>query len=117
MANNPHSVGIASTGVIEIPEIEGNPIHNEILLALPPSERASLFPQLTFVQLRLRDDLEESGQPIKYAYFVDSGLASVLSSIGGRKERGGWTNRQRGMHGFASSRRPQEQRLAYRGSD
>jgi CRP-like cAMP-binding protein len=78
MANKTRSVRNTSTTV---PEIEGNTVHNEILLGLPRTELASLFPQLTFVQLRLRDILEDSGQPIKYAYFVDSGLVSILSTM------------------------------------
>jgi CRP-like cAMP-binding protein len=78
MANKLRS---ARTTATEIPEIEGKPVHNEILLGLPQLERSSLFPRLTFVQLRLRDVLEEPRQPIKYAYFVDSGLVSVLSTM------------------------------------
>jgi len=61
------------------PEIEGNPVRNLLLLDLPPRECDSAFSQLTFVQLRLRDLLQEPGEPIKYVYFVDSGLVSVLS--------------------------------------
>ena len=61
------------------PEIEGNPVRNLLLLDLPPRECDSAFSQLTFVQLRLRDLLQETGELIKYAYFVDSGLVSVLS--------------------------------------
>jgi CRP-like cAMP-binding protein len=77
MANKPHLSGTS----MKIPEIEGNPIHNEILLSLPRTECAVLFPQLTFMPLRLRDILEDSGQQIKYAYFVDSGLVSILNSL------------------------------------
>ncbi|MGA8619919.1 MAG: Crp/Fnr family transcriptional regulator [Candidatus Sulfotelmatobacter sp.] len=38
-----------------------------------------MFSRLTFVQLRTHDVLQESEEPIKYAYFVDSGLVSILS--------------------------------------
>ena len=61
------------------PNIEGNPVRNELLLGLPSQECDSIFPQLTFVQLRTPDVLQESEEPIRYAYFVDSGLVSILS--------------------------------------
>ncbi|MGB2604620.1 MAG: Crp/Fnr family transcriptional regulator, partial [Candidatus Sulfotelmatobacter sp.] len=61
------------------PSIEGNPIRNELLLGLPSQECDSIFSQLTFVQLRTHDVLQESGEAIQYAYFVDSGMVSILS--------------------------------------
>jgi CRP-like cAMP-binding protein len=61
------------------PNIEGNPVRNELLLGLPSQECDSIFSQLTFVQLRTHDVLQESEEPIQYAYFVDSGLVSILS--------------------------------------
>jgi len=61
------------------PLVEGNPVRNELLLDLPSHECDSIFSQLTFVQLRLRDVLQEAEETIKYAYFVDSGLVSILS--------------------------------------
>jgi CRP-like cAMP-binding protein len=92
MANTPYCAITTST---KVPEIEGNPVHNEILLGLPQLECRSLFPQLTFVQLRLRDLLEEPGQPVKYAYFVDSGLVSILSTMeDGRSVEVGLTGKE-----------------------
>ncbi len=61
------------------PLIEGNPVRNELLLGLPAEERDSIFPELTFVELRTHDVLQETEEPIKYAYFVDSGMVSILS--------------------------------------
>ncbi len=61
------------------PNIEGNPVRNELLLGLPSQECDSIFSQLTFVQLRTHDVLQESEEAIQYAYFVDSGLVSILS--------------------------------------
>ncbi|MCU1302241.1 MAG: transcriptional regulator, Crp/Fnr family [Candidatus Sulfotelmatobacter sp.] len=61
------------------PLIEGNPVRNELLLGLPAQECDSIFSQLTFVQLRTHDVLQDSEEPIKYAYFVDSGMVSILS--------------------------------------
>src|SRR6202166_1281486 len=57
----------------------GNPVRNELLLGLPSQECDSIFPELTFVQLRTHDVLQETEEPIKYAYFVDSGMVSILS--------------------------------------
>lgn len=59
--------------------IEGNPVRNAILLGLPARESDVLLPQLTFVEMRTHDVLEESEQVIRYAYFPDSGLESILS--------------------------------------
>jgi CRP-like cAMP-binding protein len=61
------------------PLIEGNPVRNALLQGLPSLECDSIFSQLTFVQLRTHDVLQESEEPIKYAYFVDSGMVSILS--------------------------------------
>ena len=61
------------------PLVEGNPVRNEILLGLPSQEYGSIFSELTFVQLRTHDVLQETEEPIKYAYFVDSGMVSILS--------------------------------------
>jgi len=70
-----------TTAVKIVPQIEGNTVRSEILLDLPAAESGVIFPQLTFVQLRTHDVLQEPGEPIKYAYFMDSGMASVLSSM------------------------------------
>jgi CRP-like cAMP-binding protein len=61
------------------PLIEGNPVRNELLIDLPSLESDSIFSELTFVQLRSHDILQETEEPIKYAYFVDSGMVSILS--------------------------------------
>lgn len=75
MANRSSSAKVARKAA---PEIEGNPVRNEILLGLPSLERDSVFAPLTFVQMRTHDLLEDVEQPIKYGYFIDSGLVSVL---------------------------------------
>jgi len=59
--------------------IDGNALHNKLLLNLPAKERASVYPELVFLPVRTHDVLNEAGEPIKYAYFVNSGLASVLN--------------------------------------
>jgi CRP-like cAMP-binding protein len=58
---------------------DGNQVHNEILLALPPKERAFLFPKLEFMRLKAHHVLHEPGDSLKSAYFPDSGLVSILS--------------------------------------
>jgi CRP-like cAMP-binding protein len=58
---------------------DGNHIHNEILLGLPPRESDLLFPKLEFVRLMTHHVLHEPGDTLKSAYFCDSGLVSILS--------------------------------------
>jgi CRP-like cAMP-binding protein len=61
--------------------IDGEQMHNEILLSLPRNECGVLFADLEYVQMRTHDVLHEAGQPITHAYFVNSGLASVLNMM------------------------------------
>jgi CRP-like cAMP-binding protein len=62
-------------------KIDGQVVENEILLGLPPKEREALFPQLTFVDLRTHDVLHEPGEPIKYGYFLNTGMTSILTVL------------------------------------
>src|SRR6202030_1185504 len=52
---------------------------NNLLLDLPPKERELMFPKLEFVQLETRYVLHEAADILKSAYFLDSGLVSILS--------------------------------------
>jgi CRP-like cAMP-binding protein len=54
-------------------------VRNKILLELPASERDTLFSKLEFVELPTHSMLHEPGEPITHAYFINDGLASVLS--------------------------------------
>jgi CRP-like cAMP-binding protein len=63
------------------PLIEGNVVRNELLIDLPSLECDLIFSELTFVPLRIHDVLQESEEPIKYAYFVDSGMVSILTIL------------------------------------
>lgn len=54
-------------------------VHNKLLLGIPPSESASLLKKLEFVDFPRAIVLHDVGEPIKFAYFVNSGLASVLN--------------------------------------
>jgi CRP-like cAMP-binding protein len=58
---------------------DGNHIHNQILLDIPPKEREMLFPKLEFVRLKTHHVLHEPGDTLKSAYFCNSGLVSILS--------------------------------------
>jgi CRP-like cAMP-binding protein len=59
--------------------VDGNRIHNEILLNLPPNEIEALLPQLEFMRLNTHHVLHESGDIVKSAYFPNTGLISILS--------------------------------------
>jgi CRP-like cAMP-binding protein len=58
---------------------DGNHIHNEILLGLPPREQELLFPKLEFVRLKTHHVLHEPGDTLRSAWFCNSGLVSILS--------------------------------------
>ena len=65
--------------------IGGHRLRNKILLALPDDERAAIFPELEFVSLPPLTVLVKKGAPIKFAYFVNAGLASVVSNMANKK--------------------------------
>src|SRR5258708_35349783 len=58
---------------------DGNHIHNNILLGLPPKESAMLLARLEVVRLRTHQVLHEPGDTLKSAYFCNTGLISILS--------------------------------------
>jgi CRP-like cAMP-binding protein len=75
--------------------IDGVPVENEILLNLPAQEQGLIFPELVFVELTTHDVLHEAGEPIKFAYFVNGGLASVLSvMVDGKSVEVGLTGKE-----------------------
>jgi len=59
----------------------GNQVRNLILLGLPAGEYSEVFKKLEFVELPTHSVLHEAGERINYAYFIDSGLASVLNVL------------------------------------
>jgi CRP-like cAMP-binding protein len=61
--------------------IDAQPVENEILLGLSVKERGLVFSHLTFVELRTHTVLHEPGEPIHFGYFVNKGLASVLTVL------------------------------------
>src|SRR5437870_1162343 len=60
-------------------QIDGNLVNNKLLLDLPEKECSAIYPLLTYLPLRTHDILHEPGETLKYAYFVDSGMVSILS--------------------------------------
>src|SRR5450631_4145803 len=65
--------------------IKEQQVQNKILLALPKRERAVLFSKLKFVSLPIRTVLNQIGKHIDFGYFMNDGLASVLSIMGDGK--------------------------------
>jgi CRP-like cAMP-binding protein len=59
--------------------MDGQQMHNQILLGLPRNECGVLFAELEYVQLPIRHVLHEAGTPITHGYFMNSGLASFLN--------------------------------------
>ena len=78
MVNKQSRVRVSSDGKGR-PQVDGSSMENELLLGLPSNEGDSIFSKLTFLQLRTHDVLHESEQPIKFAYFMNSGLTSILT--------------------------------------
>jgi CRP-like cAMP-binding protein len=56
-----------------------NRVSNKILLDLPRREYQKLFPRLEWIALPLSLVLNEIAKPIRYGYFVNEGLASILT--------------------------------------
>jgi CRP-like cAMP-binding protein len=68
------------------PEGNGNGVmQNEILLALPNKERSAVLAKLEFMGLPVQTVLNDADQPIKFCYFVNAGLGSVLSVLSNGK--------------------------------
>jgi CRP-like cAMP-binding protein len=63
----------------ERPEVDGSRLENDLLLNLPEREREAIYGQLVFLPLRTHDILNDAAAPIQHAYFMNSGLASVLN--------------------------------------
>jgi CRP-like cAMP-binding protein len=58
---------------------DGNGIHNQLLLGLPPRELELILPKLELVRLKTHHVLHEPGDTLKSAYFCNNGLVSILS--------------------------------------
>jgi hypothetical protein len=80
MAEKPSRIRVKPDGSAPT-AIDGQSVENEILLALPAKEREAIFPQLTFVDLRTHDVLHEPGEPIKFGYFLNTRMTSILTVL------------------------------------
>src|SRR6202142_4313138 len=80
MADKPARLRVKTDGHAP-PTIDGQPVANEILLALPAKERDVIFPQLAFVDLPTHEVLHEPGEPIKFGYFLNTGMTSILTVL------------------------------------
>jgi CRP-like cAMP-binding protein len=65
--------------------IDPRSLRNEILLSLPPKESAALLGELEFVEMHAYDLLNEMGEAIEFCYFMNSGMASILTIMGDGK--------------------------------
>lgn|GEM_PF-5040757 len=57
-----------------------NPIRNRVLAALPKSLRLTVLANCETVSLRMGDVIHAANQPVKYVYFVESGVVSLLAA-------------------------------------
>jgi hypothetical protein len=57
---------------------EGKPVGNKILLALAGAEYRRICPHLEFVDLEQNRSLHEPGAKLRFAYFLNCGLASTV---------------------------------------
>jgi hypothetical protein len=60
-------------------DFHGRQMHNKILLALPNDEYTAIFSKLQFASLPTPTVLNEVAEPIRFAFFLNEGLASILS--------------------------------------
>jgi CRP-like cAMP-binding protein len=60
---------------------DGNSVHNSILLGLPAKERDFVLAKSELVGLPLHTILNEMSEPVEFAYFLNSGLASILTVL------------------------------------
>jgi CRP-like cAMP-binding protein len=65
--------------------VAGQPLKNKLLIALPRVERNVVFPHLEFFVLPVDMNLSEKGATIKFGYFLNEGLASVLNIMESEK--------------------------------
>src|ERR1700687_2029910 len=59
--------------------VDGHTKHNKILLGLPAKEAEVVFALLEFVVLPINTILHDVSEPIKFAYFINEGLASIVN--------------------------------------
>src|SRR5256885_6063505 len=73
------SASVQSSSRSDPQDHDRRPIGSQILRNLPKEERAQILPLLEFVRLKLHQLLNEAGEVIRSAYFLNDGLGSVLT--------------------------------------
>ncbi len=72
-------------GAVPRPELEtvaaNGPLRNRLLSALPAEDLALVRAQLEMVPMRQRDALYEPEEPIRYVYFPETIVASLVSTL------------------------------------
>src|ERR1700746_3873079 len=63
------------------PKSSRDKLRNLILLGLPAKECDAILKNLEFIELPTPFVLHEAGEPIKFVYFIESGLASFLTMM------------------------------------
>jgi len=74
-----------SAAKFSVSSIDRRTICNEILLSLPQKEYGIVLSELELVEMRAYDLLNEMGEPIKFCYFMNSGMTSILTIMGNGK--------------------------------
>src|SRR4051794_6323463 len=64
-------------------QIKQSAVRNRLLASLPPADFERLAASLTLVTLSLKQFLVEADEPIKAAYFVETGMVSYLAYLEG----------------------------------
>ncbi len=62
-------------------------LRNLILLALPAKERDAILKSLEFIEMPTHFELHEAGEPIKFAYFIETRPRFCPHHDGGREKR------------------------------
>jgi CRP-like cAMP-binding protein len=76
--SSPHRNRAGGSSAPDLKHPSGRTVRNEILLGLPPTECSKLFSKLEFVNLPAPSVLNEAEETIKFAFFINDGLASIL---------------------------------------
>ena len=63
------------------PVSSGLALQNALLLALPATEKARIYPKLNHVRLSMRDVLHTSDRPIDAVYFIETGWISLVVAL------------------------------------
>src|SRR5215210_7107074 len=75
-------VSVRPPPVVRASAGDGGP-KNRLLLALPPEEFRRLVPDLKTIPSRVKQVLQKSGEPLRYVYFPNGGVASVTTMLAG----------------------------------